>query len=138
MRVPWPAARTTTAATLASGVVGTDVSCGVTGLLGRGQEGAALGDSDSNRDCTAPKAGGLPITPSPTRGADDRRGGAARRHLRGSLGPGASGSTRRDRDRAATGGWILSRRVPYGDVGYGHVACRRAFSRKRRHRSPLC
>ncbi len=24
-----------------------------------------LGDSDSNRDCTAPKAGGLPITPSP-------------------------------------------------------------------------
>ena len=26
-----------------------------------------LGDSDSNRDCTAPKAGGLPITPSPTR-----------------------------------------------------------------------
>ena len=25
-----------------------------------------LGDSDSNRDCTAPKAGGLPITPSPT------------------------------------------------------------------------
>ncbi len=26
---------------------------------------AWLGDSDSNRDCTAPKAGGLPITPSP-------------------------------------------------------------------------
>src|SRR5688572_33266161 len=101
MRVPWPAARTTTAATVASGVVDTDVSCGVTDLLGRGQEGAALGDSDSNRDCTAPKAGGLPITPSPTRGADDCRGVAVRRHIRGSLGPGAIGGTLRDHVRVS-------------------------------------
>ena len=35
-----------------------------------------LGDSDSNRDCKAPKACGLPITPSPIAGpaqpTDDR------------------------------------------------------------------
>ena len=44
----------------------------------------ALGDSDSNRDCTAPKAGGLPITPSPIRDAGwhaarTYRGGGSRR-----------------------------------------------------------
>src|SRR3954451_18291624 len=69
MRVPWPAARTTTAATSgdrAGGAAAAD-SCAITDLLRRTAR-SALGDSDSNRDCTAPKAGGLPITPSPTRG----------------------------------------------------------------------
>src|SRR5918995_5909081 len=69
IRVPCPAARTTTAAIPPSGAApggsGSD-----TDLLGLGRL-SLLGDSDSNRDFPAPKAGGLPITPSPIAGGTD-------------------------------------------------------------------
>src|SRR3712207_1386964 len=71
IRVPCPAARTTTAAIPPSGAA-PDGSGSDTDLLGLGRL-SLLGDSDSNRDFPAPKAGGLPITPSPIAGRSEER-----------------------------------------------------------------
>ena len=68
IRVPCPAAITTALKE-------------VTGRrLERGRP-SRLGGSDSNRDCTAPKAGGLPLPHPPTRSSD--RSLPARRHFAG-------------------------------------------------------
>src|SRR3712207_2406907 len=108
MRVPWPAARTTTAAMPPSWAA--PDGCGTdTDLLGLGRL-SLLGDSDSNRDFPAPKAGGLPITPSPTAGRSDA----------GPASPGSLGvRPGRDSVPGPAGG------APYGDVAYGPVPVRR-------------
>src|SRR5919112_5680634 len=109
IRVPCPAARTTTAAIPPSGAApggsGSD-----TDLLGLGRL-SLLGDSDSNRDFPAPKAGGLPITPSPIAGAD--AGPASDESL------GVRRSGHRVPRPGSAGG------APYGDVAYGPVPVRR-------------
>src|SRR3978361_1702439 len=78
--------------------------CAITNLLGADGRLLVLrlGDSDSNRDCTAPKAGGLPITPSPIRAVErPRRGDPPRWRVPASLGPTGPGSIHRHRGSAA-------------------------------------
>src|ERR671921_1904812 len=116
IRVPCPAARTTTAAIPPSGAApggsGSD-----TDLLGLGRL-SLLGDSDSNRDFPAPKAGGLPITPSPIAGADTGPASDESLGVRSTAHP-------LPRPSRASG-------TPYGDVAYGPVAVRRPRRTARR------
>ena len=57
-----------------------------------------LGDSDSNRDCKAPKACGLPITPSPIAGR---------------------GQPTDDRLTAASAPWLTVERLGHQQLGVG-------------------
>src|SRR6476469_9303442 len=115
MRVPCPAARTTTAA---SAPLSTVVSCGLTDLLGRRRMLCAggLGLEPRLHGSKGRRAADYPI-PHP------RHGWPRRRRHGTTPAPEPRAAHRRRHARAPRGGTVGScRRTPYGAVGYGHVA----------------
>src|SRR5215213_5409692 len=149
MRVPWPAARTTTAATVAPPAAsGTDVSCAITNLLGRlltlltehsvvalrrsGPSALCWGTRTRTETARLQRPAGCRLPHPPPAAGGPPRGRRADGHPTGSLGPGRAEGTRR-----APVGTPAARvpavrpgsnprtgsggRPPYAAVGYGHV-----------------